>query len=111
MTWTAAAPYVTVLAPTSSDTLVIGSQFTIEWETNDPGFDANILLYVEGGWREILYSESPPPDGRWTWTVGNDGWGDLITFSTPATDCRIRVRHYFGGVPFGESGTFTINAP
>ena len=42
----AAAPYVNVLTPTSSETLTIGVPYEIQWETNIPGFDANILLYT-----------------------------------------------------------------
>ncbi len=107
----AAAPYVNVLTPTSSDTLTLGGSFEITWDTNVPGFDANILLYTPAEtppWNEILFS-SPPVPGQWTWTVGDDASGVPLSITTPQAGCIIRVEHYDNSAWSGESEAFTID--
>lgn len=105
-------PYVTIIAPTSSDTLTYGTYFTIEWQTNIPGFDARIYLSTNGSGSPdddvLIRQSSPAGSTTFKWRVGYDWQGNPISGSWPNSNCVIRLHHYDQPSWSDESDTFTI---
>ena len=116
VTATAEDHSVTMLSPTSSDSLILGDTFTVTWDTNWPQFEARIGLSVDGGpFVNILHAwgERSSP---WEWKVGGlnreqDIWADPIweqcVFAT-SNVCVLRITDYQQGSPTDDSETFTI---
>ena len=114
--------YVDLLTPDGGQDLTLGTMYNITWDTNMSGFDARILLSVDGGstFPYVIMPSWAPNGSPWQWQVGyRDISGDPLTppvweqvvFTTDA-DCVIYIRDYDTGSVNDEStSTFTITVP
>jgi len=107
----AEAPYVTIVEPTSSDTLTVGQYFTIQWQTNIPGFDARIYLSTNGpgtpGDDTMIRQSSPAGSTSFNWHVGYD-WRGTLVVTPPQSNCTILLHHYDNPAWSDESEVFSI---
>jgi len=104
----AEAPSITVIQPNGSETLTIGTQYNVTWQTNCPYLDARVMVSTDGGfslWTEIVSSGGVSP---FAWTVGNDYTGAPFITGTE-TNCIVRVRQYDDPALADDSdGAFTV---
>lgn len=66
------AYYVDILTPDGGETLIIGEMYDISWESNMPGFDAVIMLSIDGGstFPYVLRYNWDPNASPYPWKVG-----------------------------------------
>ncbi|MBN1809911.1 MAG: fibronectin type III domain-containing protein [Planctomycetes bacterium] len=116
--------YVTLLAPNGAESLVLDDMFNITWVTNMPGFDARVLISLDGGSTypagNVVQFAWAPNESPIPWKVGYKNtennplntpvWEQLIFSSN--SNCVIRIRDYIDGAVSDDSdGVFTITVP
>ena len=94
---------MTLLTSNGGETLTIGEEYNITWETNMPGFDARIWLSIDNGasWEEIQPAWAPN-SSPYPWKVGYKNattdplappnWVEVASSST--SECLVRIEQY-----------------
>jgi hypothetical protein len=96
-----ASPSLKVTAPNGGEQLMVGSLFTITWETTGSGETVIIEYSTNGGETWVEITGAAGNNGRYDWTVPDE----------PSDNCLVRISEAGGQTSDTSDGPFSIVQP